>query len=201
MPNLFGNLPADTLLDSGVLSIGATAVAVSRGGLTGTVTPEWSNVDFDGKRSPVLGLDRKTGIVARFSGNFLQFAQTHVLIYEAQKIGSTSATGQGAPSLTVAQAAALTVAAAAAYTSNVPGVIEGAQGLFSAGRYLSDLRLTFQRGGGGDVRMIFSKALCTKYSLKGKDKSEVEVSAEFEARLDMSVAADTDVMPYYTEVR
>jgi hypothetical protein len=193
VPNLFGNLPADTLLDSGILSIGATAIAVSRGGLTGTVEPEWRNVDFDGKRSPVLGLDRKTGVVAKFSGNFLNFAQTQILIYEAQKIGSVSATGQGSPSLSVAQAAALTVAAAAAYTCDVPGVIEGAQGLFSAGRYLSDLRLTFQRGGGGDVRMIFPKALCVKYDLKGKEKAEAEVSAEFEARLDMSVAADTDV--------
>jgi hypothetical protein len=201
VPSLFGNLPADTLLDSGILSIGATAVSVSRGGLTDSVTPEWSNVDFDGKRSSIVGLDRKTGIVAKFAGTFLQFAQTHVLIYQAQKIGSTSATGQGAPSLTVAQAAALTVAAAAAYTSNVPGVIEGAQGLFSAGRYLSDLRLTFQRGSGGDVRVIFPKALCTRYDLKGKEKSEAEVSAEFEARLDMSVAADTDTMPYYVEIR
>jgi hypothetical protein len=201
VPNLFGNLPADTLLDSGILSIGATAIAVSRGGLSGTVEPEWRNVDFDGKRSPVLGLDRKTGVVAKFSGNFLNFAQTQILIYEAQKIGSVSATGQGSPSLSVAQAAALTVAAAAAYTCDVPGVIEGAQGLFSAGRYLTDLRLTFQRGGGGDVRIIFPKAHCTKWDVKGKEKAEAEVSAEFEARLDMSVAADTDVMPYYVEVR
>jgi hypothetical protein len=201
VPNLFGNLPADTLLDSGILSIGATAIGVSRGGLTGTVEPEWHDVDFDGRRTKVVGLDRKVGVVAKFGGTFIQFAQTQILIWEAQKIGSLSATGQGSPSLTVAQAAALTVAAAAAMTSNVPGVIDGAQGLFSAGRYLSDLRLTFQRGGGGDVRMIFPKALCTKYDLKGKDKAEGEVSAEFEARLDMSVAADTDVLPYITEVR
>jgi hypothetical protein len=194
-------LPADTLLDSGVLSIGATAVAVSRGGISFTEEPEWRNVDFDGRRAPIVGLDRKVGIVARFAGVFLNFAHAHILIYEAQKIGSLSATGQGAPALSVAQAAALSVAAAAAYTCNVPGVIEGAQGLLSSGRYLSDLRLTYQRGGGGDVRVIFPKAKCTKYDLKGKDKEEAEVSAEFEARLDMSVAADTDVMPYYIEVR
>lgn len=201
MPNLFGNLPADTLLDSGVLSIGATAVGVSRGGLSGTVEPEWRSVDFDGQRSKVMGLDRKVGIVARFAGTFIQFAQSHILIYEAQKIGSLSATGQGMPSLTVAAAAALAAGAAAAMTSSVPGVIEGAGKLFSAGRYLPDLRLTFQRGGGGDVRMIFPKALCNKYDAKGKDKAEAEVSAEFEARLDLSGALTTDDMPYYVEVR
>lgn len=194
-------LPADTLLDSGILSVGATAVAVSRGGIAFDEGPEWRAVEFDGRRAAVVGLDRLVGKVAKFSGVFLNFAHAQILKYEAQKFGSLSATGQGMPALTVAQAAALTVAQAAAYTCNVPGVIEGAQGLFSAGRYLTDLRLTFQRGDGGDVRIIFPKALCTRYDVKGKDKGEAEVSAEFEARLDMSVAADTDVQPYIIEKR
>jgi hypothetical protein len=181
------------------LSIGATAVAVSRGGLTGSVEPEWRDVDFDGRRSKIVGLDRKVGVVARFAGIFLNFSQTTVLVYEAQKIGSLSATGQGAPSLSVAQAAALTSAGAAAYTCDVPGVIEDATGLFSAGRYLTDLRLTFQRGGGGDVRLIFPRAICTKYDIKGHEKAEGEVSAEFEARL--TYAGNTDAMPYYIEIR
>jgi hypothetical protein len=147
------------------------------------------------------GLDRKVGIVAKISGVFIEFDPVTVLIWEAQHTGSLSALFEGAPTLLVAAAAALTSEVAAMYTCDVPGLPDPAKEYFSRGRYVPDLRLTFQRGGGGDVRIIFPMALCTKYDLKGKDKEEAEISAEFEARLDMLSAADTDQMPYYVEVR
>ena len=200
MPNLFGNLPADTLLDAGIISVGSTPIGVSRGGLSGRVEPEWRSVVFDGRQSAVAGLDRKVGIVAKFAGTFIEFAQKDVELYEAQETGSLSG-GLGAPSLTVAAAAAFASAAAAALTAAAIGVIAAAKEFFTRGRYVQDLRLTFQRGGGGDVRIIFPLAICAKYDLKGKDKEEAEIALEFEARLDMLTATDTDQLPYYVEVR
>jgi len=174
--------------------------AVSRGGLTGTVEVEWHTIDFDGKRSDIVGLDRKTGVVARISGSFLEFGPEDIQVFEAQGTGALSA-GSGAPSLTVAAAAALSVAAAAGLTSSAIGVPDGAGVLFSRGRYTDDLRLRFLRGGGGDVRFIFPVALCDKWDLKGKDKSEAEISAQFTARLDYATTPDTDAMPYIQEIR
>lgn len=200
MPNLFGNLPADTLLDAGILYRGAVPFAVSRGGLSGTVEKEWSHVPFDGQRSKIVGLSRITGVEARFSGTFIEFGAKHIQFFEAEALGSLSA-GSGSPSLTTAAAAALTVAIAAALTSSAIGVSEKAGVLFRRGLYTPDLRLVFIRSGGGDVRYVFPMALCEKWDLKGKDKGEGEISATFSARLDLTVAADTDVAPYIMEVR
>jgi len=201
VPNLFGNLPADTLLDAGILSIGSTPLAVSRGGLSGTVTPEWRSVAFGGGHTPIAGLDRKVGVTAKFAGVFVEFAPEDVLIYAAQETGSLVDAIQGAPSLSTAVAASVPSEIAATYTCDVPGIVEGAAGLIVRGRYVEDLRLTWLRGGGGDVRMIFPVALCTKYSLRGKDREEAEISVEFEARLDLSNSTDTDQLPYHIEVR
>jgi hypothetical protein len=200
VPNLFGNLPGDTLLDTAILYRGAVPYGVSRGGLAGTIEKEWSNVDFDGKRSPIVGLDRIVGVTARFSGVFIEFGPQHIQFYQALATGSLSA-GSGAPSLTVAAAAALTVAVAAALTSAAIGVPEKAGTLMRRGLYTPDLRLVFLRAGGGDVRYVFPMAICDKWDLKGKDKSTAEISAQFTARLDLTVAADADVMPYILEVR
>lgn len=200
MPNLFGNLPGDTLLGAGILYRGAVPFAVSRGGLSGTVEREWSHVPFDGQTSKIVGLSRITSVESRFAGTFLELGADDVQLFEAQGLGSLSA-GSGAPSLTVAQAAALTVAIAAALTSAAIGVAERANVPFRRGLYTPDLRLVYIRSGGGDVRYIFPMALCEKWDVKGKDKGEGEISAVFSARLDMATAADTDVAPHKIEIR
>jgi hypothetical protein len=142
------------------------------------------------------------GIVAKILRSFIEFAPEDVLIYAAQETGSLSALFRA---LRAFRWRLPRPRSRRRYRGDLhlrrAGNVEGAGGLFSRGRYIPDLRLTFQRGGGGDVRIIFPMALCTKYDLKGKDKEEAEISAEFEARLDMLSRADTDQMPYYVEVR
>ena len=191
-------LPQDTILDAGVLMLTTTPIGVSRGGLSVSLEKEWRNVDFDGKRSDVMALDRVVGVVCKISGNFLQFAPKDVQKFEAASAGSLYGAdpARGSPSLTVAEAAALTVALAAALSSQAIGVPNKASALFGVGKYLPDLRLVYARANGGLVKVIFPIALCTKWSLKGQDKSEGEVSAEFQARLDLSGSNTIDDLPY-----
>jgi hypothetical protein len=170
-------VPPDILKDSGVLYVGNNPMGVSRGGLTFDPKKEIRNVDFDGKKSPVMGLDRVSKHAPVFSGTMLEFDNTDVGFYE--------------PGI----------------TDGVTGVATGvmtpidAGQLFVAGNYLTNLRLIFARANdSGYVQIRFPRALCTKYSLVGKDSEEPEVSCEFEARLDMSVSgADLGDAPYVIE--
>lgn len=195
-------LPADVLLDAGLLKVGGSVIGVTRGGLSFTNEKEWRNVEFDGKRSPVMGLDRIVGCVARFGGTLIELSQANLrrLLGQSTSLGGSLLNDKGAPQLTVAEAAALSVAVAASLTSDALGVPEGAGVLLAANRYVPDLRLVFARGGGGTATVVFPLALCNKYDVKGQDKSEAEIGFEFEARLDLSASTDTDVLPYTIEL-
>lgn len=190
-------LPADVLLDAGLLKSGSSVIGVTRGGLSFTNEKEWRNVEFDGKRSPVMGLDRVVGCVARLGGVLLELSGATI-----QKLlgHGASTNAKGAPQLTVAEAAALTVAAGAALTSSTVGVPDRASVQLVKGNYVPDLRLVFARGGGGTATVVFPLALCNKYDVKGQDKSEAEIGFEFESRLDLSASTDTDVLPYTIEL-
>lgn len=172
-------LPKDVLLDSGVLYLGSTPLCASRGGLSFDPAKELRNIEFDGKKSPILGLDRVVRVAPVISGTMIEFGQADITNYDA---GATS---------TFASATAVT------------GVITPKKGgiLLAAADYLTNLGLVFERAdGSGYVRVRFPKALCRKYSLKGTDGEEAEVDVEFEARLDMSASgALVHDLPYVIE--
>lgn len=206
MPSGFlATLPADVLLGAGVLQVGSTPVGVSRGGLNASLEEEFRNVDFDGKRSDVEGLDRKVAVTARFAGTFLQFGTSDVARLERTE--SVGVRTQVTASITPSVAAAFTYTPGDSLTSvtvtrasTATYLLAGP--LFGPGRYLTDLRLVFRRGNSatGLCTVVFPIALCTKWSVKGQEKGEGEIAAEFEARLDLTTSTDTDVLPYTVEL-
>ena len=177
MPNsaYTANLPADIIKDSGVLYInGTTPFGASNGGLSFDPGVDRRNVDFDSKRSDVMGLDRTIGFAPKISGSLKKFGTADVAVFEP---ASTSAVNAGVTTITPKKAGVLLV----------------------SGDYLTNVRLVFERGSGGYVWVKFPKALCTKYDVKGKDKDEADVSIEIQARLDLSGALTTDDAPYVIE--
>jgi hypothetical protein len=172
------SLPSDVLLDTGVLYTGGgTKVGVTRGGLKFNPNKEMRNIEFDGKRSNIEGLDRIVNHGASIEGTFIQLGLTQVPQFEA---GVTTTTpGGNISKLHTPKAASL---------------------LFSAGDYINNLRLVYARQGGGFVQVRFPKALVSHYQWSGTDKSEAEVQATFESRLGSTAAASsTDTAPYVIE--
>lgn len=173
-------LAKDVLLDTGVLFVGATAIGVSRGGLSFDPAKELRNIEFDGKKSPLLGLDRVVKVAPVISGTMIELGQADVGgFYEP---GSTS---------TFASATAVT----GVITPKKSGI------LLVAGDYLTNLALVCERAdGSGFVRWRFPKAFCRKYSVKGTDGEEFEAAVEFAAVLDLGASGATigDV-PYVFE--
>jgi hypothetical protein len=165
-------LAKDVLLDTGVLFVGATAIGVSRGGLSFDPAKELRNIEFDGKKSPLLGLDRYTKFATVISGTMIELGQADVGgFYEP---GSTS---------TFASATAVT----GVITPKKAGI------LLVPGDYLTNLALVCERADGtGFVRWRFPKAVCRKYGpVKGIDGEEFEVPVEFAAVLDMGASGAT----------
>lgn len=172
-----GTLPADALLDSGVLYVGSTPVGVSRGGLSFDPGRQLRNIPFDGKRSDVKGLDRVTGWASKISGTLLEFAGTDIQRLEP---GATSAVVGGT-------------------TTYTP---KGAGALYAAGDYLTDVRLIFERSGGGYAAVYFPSGFVDKWGpLKGTDNAEAELQIEITARAVVAVAADVPKCPYLIELR
>lgn len=174
------DLPNDTLLDVAVLSrkIDTQQVpfGVSRGGLTFSPRKEMRNVEFDGKRSPIAGLDRITSHSAEISGTFIQFGTSQLADLEPASTATQTGTS----------------------TKITP---HDASTLIPAGALITALTLTYQRLGGGTASVVFPLAICREYSLQGQDNSEAEVKAAFEARLDLSGPdASTDSPPYHIVV-
>lgn len=168
-------LPADILLDSGILYInGVAPFGPSAGNWSFDPGIERRNVEFDGKRSPVMGLDRTTGFMPKFTGSLKKLGATDIATVEP---ASTSAVAGGVTT----------------YTPKKAGV------LLVAGDYLTNVRIVWPRGSGGYAWVKFPKALVTKYDIKGADKDEASISIEIEARLDLSASTDTDVAPYVIE--
>lgn len=171
------SLPSDVLLGTGYLFEGNTYIGVSRGGLTFDPAVERRNVPFDNKYADLEKLDWDTGSTAVITGTFIQFV-SKIASYEP---GSTSASGSGNVTTVI--------------TPNPSGE------LYVAGDYLTNLRYIFTRLSGGYAQVRFPKALCTKYSIKGTDKQEMEISATFAARLALTTAASTPgTKPYVIEL-
>lgn len=172
------SLPNDVLIDVAVLSreisAAQTPFGVSRGGLSFHPNKEFRNVEFDGKRAPIAGLDRITKFGAVIEGTFIQVGTAQIDDLEP---ASSVATSTGTPST-------FTITPYDAST------------LIAAGDLITNLRMRYRRLGGGFVDVIFAKALCTQYEITGQDNSEAEVRATFEARQVATDGDSTDNAPY-----
>ena len=76
------NTPSDILLDTGVLSMNGTVIGVSRGGLRFTPGIELRNIDYDGKKAPVRGLDRIVNRMPQFTGTMLEVGAANIRKFE-----------------------------------------------------------------------------------------------------------------------
>lgn len=176
------SLPSDVLLDSGVLYVGLTPSTVFgafAGGLKFDPGVTYRNADFDGKRSPVKGLDRVTMRMPKISGTCIQLATSNVAQIEP---GAATQVG----------------AANGAWTAATSYAPKTAGQLLAAGDYLSEVRLVFARGGatpsaGSYVQVRFPVGLCTKYDITGQDGAEVAIAIEIEARLDPTLSGFTSI--------
>lgn len=170
------SLPADILLDSGVLYVGATVFGAFQGGLKFDPGVTYRNAEFDGKRSPVKLLDRVTMRMPKISGTVIQLSTANVAQIEP---GATTAT-------------------TGAWTASTSYAPKAAGALLVTGDYLSDVRLIYQRGGatasvGSYVQVRFPSALCTKYDMTGGEGAEVAIAIEIEARLDPTLSGFSNI--------
>jgi hypothetical protein len=176
------NLPTDLALNAGVLmrtiSAVSTKLGVTRGAPDFDPGVDISDVQFDGMRMRLKGLSRKTGWKPVIKGTLIELGPAasgkQTLVLEP---GSTEATVGGV-------------------TTTTP---KAAGAMFAANDYVTDLRWIFERGSSGFFAIYFPVALCTKWSLKGNDKTEAEISFEFECVGDP--ANDLGQCPYLLEHR
>jgi len=172
------NFPNDVLVDSGVLYVGATVFGAFQGGLKFDPGVEYLNTVFDGKRSPVRLLDRKSMMTPKITGTVIQLSTANVTQIEP-----------GA-----------TVTASGAWTGSTSYAPKRAASYLVAGDYLTDVRCIWLRGGGNFVQVRFPSALCIRYDATSQDGQEVAIAIEIEARLDMSVSgANVGDAPYRIE--
>lgn len=170
------DLPGDVLMDTGVLWIGNAILGATRGAPNFDPGKEFSNIDFDGKRSDLLGLDRVDRYDPVLSGMLIEFDTPDLARFEP---GSTSAG-----------------------TGTVVHTPKAAGTLFASGDYMTDLRLIFERGvnPGTFAAIHFPKALCTRYRVAGNKNDIALIEFEFRARRDMSSGTLFDA-PYKIELR
>lgn len=190
MPSGFAvSLPADVLLDAGVLSINGSTFGVSRGGIKWRSVEEWQNIGFDGKRSDIAGLDRKVRDEQVIEATFIEISKAKSAIYLNQ--GGIA----GMASLTTAEAAALSTATAATYAASGDGTPMKTSQLCSAGQYVA-VRVTWQQGDGTTAYVNFASAYVAEFRMTGKEKDAAEFSCVFKARNDMVTTLNTDTAPH-----
>jgi hypothetical protein len=166
-------LPDDILVNTGVVYVGNSPMGVSRGGLNFDPAAEMRNVEYDGKLAPVKGLDRKVYVAPVISGRMLQLGPEDIVRYDPGIVNT-------GPDTT--------------FTPKDAGVF------LAAGDYLTNLRLVFERSGGGFAQVRFPVALCVRYAIAGTDRSEGEVDCAFEARRDPAVQTAEGDLPYIIEL-
>lgn len=176
------NLPADVLLNMGVMFRGisgtSTKIGVTMGAPTFDPGVDLKDITFDGMRCRLKGLTRRVGFRPIIKGTLKEFG----------------------PAATGKQLAVIEPGSAEATASGVTTVTpKAAGGLYAAGDYLTDTRWIFDRGTSGFAAIYFPIALCTKWSLRGQDKDEALIDFEFEAVGDPAV--DLGTAPYLLETR
>lgn len=165
----------DILKDAGILYVdidgvgagGPVLLGASVDGFTFDPGKELREVQFDGKRAPVVGTHEIAGYQSIVSGTMLEFSDAQIPVYEN---GATKAAG---PPIV--------------FTPKPAGA------LFAPGDYVKDLWLFLQRGSAGYIKIAMANALCRKYTMVSKDKEEVKVSVEF---LGCVLVADLSAAPY-----
>jgi hypothetical protein len=171
-------LPTDVILDVGVLRVEiggvATVVGVSRGGLRFDPGISMKEVDYDGRRAPIVGGDRITFRRPTFAGTMLLAGPEDLRLFEPAAGGTGSAPGTVTPK-----------------PAGTPFVI---------GEYLKNVSLTFARSGSATATAVinFPYGLCTKYEIGSTDENEGEVPITIEARLDRADVANNDLTVPYT---
>lgn len=166
------DFPDNVALDSGILYIGSSIFACLRGGLKFDPAVTWRNIPFDGQRSKLLGLDRKTMVDPKISGTMIELAPTQIAYIEpgATEVATSQYRGKGSGLLLV------------------------------QGDYLQNIRAIWARGGGGYVQVRFPWAYVAKYDVTSVDNDEVQIALEIEARLNMGASGVTiNQMPYEIE--
>lgn len=177
------NMPNTIGLDTAVFYIGATPLGVTDGGQKFDPKKTFLNIQFDGKRAPIAGLDRVTKFESEITAKFLQCDISAFLQYEAGSVSSSGSTGN----VIMTQ------------------VMQSASQLIPVGSLLQNLRCAWKLGntsGSGFVykQVRFYRALVTKYTAAWKDNGSMEIDATFAARLDLTVSGlTTDSAPYLIE--
>lgn len=180
-----GQLPTDVQLDSGILYIAGAIFSAQDGGLKFDPGKETRNIDFDGKRSPIKGIDRTVSWKPVISGNIMQIPVANFGVIEP------GATGPGS-----------TIAGGPIGATQRIGKTAGV--LYAAADYISQPRAVWYRGDGTYVQVRFyDGGLCVKWDEAGQDKNEVKYAIEIEARLDLTASGrvPTDcpfVMEYFS---
>lgn len=165
----------DVIKDAGILyadidGVGAggpVLLGASQDGFTWDPGKEWGEMEFDGKRAPIVGGHEIIGFQSMISGTMLEFSDAQIPVYEA---GATKVAG---PPIV--------------FTPKPAGE------LLVQGDYVKDLWLFLRRGAAGYMKIALPFALCTKYSLVSKDKEVAKVAVEF---LACNLPATIGIAPY-----
>lgn len=180
------SLPSDVVLDAGVLSIDGSTFGVSRGGIVHTSNEEWQNIQFDGWRSPVAGLDRKIKDEQTIAATFIEVSKAKMAVYLNH--GGIA----GMASLSVADAADLDVGPAATYSAFGDGIPMKASQLCTQGQYAKNVRVTYKQGDGTTAYINFALAYVAEWRMVGGTADAAEISAVFKARNDFVTTSSTD---------
>jgi len=176
-------LPTDCLLSAGVLfytrSGVTTRVGVTDGAPDFDPGVEEGEIMFDNRApSRLKGLSRRVGFAPVFKG---------VL----KELGPVASGGQIA--LLEPGVSEATVSGTTTETTKAAGQV------FAAGDYIVDFRWVFERASGGYAAIYAPLAIVRKWTHKGVDKKEAQISFEIEAIGDP--VNDLGTAPYAIEIR
>lgn len=173
-----GTFPSDVVIDSGVLYIGDAVFGVLSGGLKFDPGISYRAIEFDGRRSPVKGLDRVTSRMPKITGTLIELPISAIPQLEP---GVSYAPGAG-------------------WSAGDQYVPRKADALLTEGMYLDNVRAVWLRGNGEMVQVRFPSGILNKYDITSQDGNEIAIACEIEARLDLSVEGSTPGdAPYYIE--
>lgn len=166
--------PDDVLIDTGVLKADLTTpgeitdiVGVSRGGLRFVPGKTIRNIEFDGKKFDIAGLDRQTRGEPRFTGTMLQVGPEDLRLFEAGASGAAN-------TVTLKPA-----------------------GQFIEVGDLHAYALTWDRKNGGTFTITFPYGIVTEYEIGSTDNNESEIPITIAARQRRDDASSSDgEVPY-----
>ena len=160
------SLPINVLLGSMVIYIdGAVAYGATQGDPSVNLPQEYENLAFDGKMSPMVGLDRPLAGLPSIEGTFIEMTAAKALDLVP---GGTTASSGGITTITPPDRGGFLVAA----------------------DYKQNVRAVCRLGGAsaGIVAIEFDWALLIVESLAGQSAGNGMVKLRFEARLDAAAA-------------